>query len=65
MQRLDRVGVESLHRSLPRLLSLFAPWALVVLGRRVCLVAQRVPALVRLVGAVQRWRQDRRRAAAG
>jgi hypothetical protein len=54
------VTVEPVTRSLLPLLRVFAPWTLVVVGRRVCLGAQRVPPLVRLVRFV-RERQQRRR----
>ena len=59
----QRVGVEPLPRCLLRLLPVFAPWSLVVVGRRICLGAQRVPLAVRVVRAVQE-RRDRNRGTA-
>lgn len=44
---------------LARFLFIAAPWAVVVTGRAVCLLAQRVPALVWLVRAVYRWKDAR------
>ena len=41
-------------------LCIFAPWSLVIVGRRVCLVAQRVPACVALVRLVVRYQEHRR-----
>jgi hypothetical protein len=41
------------------LLVAFVPWLLVVVGRALCLAAQRIPVLVRLVRAVRRWSEDR------
>ncbi len=48
-----------LRYALPGFLVVATPWAGVLLGRRVCLVAQRVPALVWLVRAVYRWKDAR------
>ena len=42
-----------LVRLLPRLLLVLVPWEVVRAGRVVCLVAQRVPPLVRLVRALR------------
>lgn len=56
-----RVGLEPARRVLPGFLRILAPWSVVVVGRRVCLVAQRVPALVRLVRGVAGVREARRR----
>ena len=50
------VRVEPLPRCVLRLLPILAAWALVVVGRAVCLVAQRVPPAVWLVRAVQEQR---------
>jgi hypothetical protein len=44
---------------LARFLFIAAPWAVVVTGRAVCLLAQHVPALVWLVRAVYRWKDAR------
>lgn len=49
---------------LPPFLRILAPWVLVLAGRRVCLLAQRVPALVGLVRLVVRVRERRRAARA-
>lgn len=51
-----RVGVEPLPICLLRLLPVLAPWGLVVVGRSICLVAQRVPPAVHVVRAVQEKR---------
>lgn len=53
------VRVVPLHRCLLVLLLVLVPWSAVVLGRAVCLVAQRVPPLVHVVRAVRRWSDDR------
>lgn len=48
------VRVEPLASCVGRLLPILLPWLLVVVGRGVCVVAQRVPPLVWLVRAVRR-----------
>lgn len=53
------MGVEPLPLCLLRLLPVFAPWGLVLVGRRICVVAQRLPPAVRLVRAVQEHRARR------
>ncbi len=55
-----RVEVEPVLPLLPRFLCIFVPWALVVAGRPICLVAQRVPPLVWLVRLVARQLAARR-----
>ena len=57
------VAVAPLWRS-ARLLWVMLPWLLVVLGRGLCLVAQRVPPLVWLVRAVAAELEARRSARA-
>ncbi len=47
------VRVEPLVGCVGRLLPILLPWLLVVVGRGICLVAQRVPPLVWLVRAVR------------
>lgn len=54
--REPRVGLEPITRGLPQLLCILAPWSLLVAGRGVCLVAQRIPPLVWLVRLVLRRR---------
>ncbi len=49
----EPVAVVPLRRCLPPLLPLLAASALVALGRRVCLLAQRLPPLVLLVRRVR------------
>ena len=44
---------------LPRFLLIAVPWAVLVTGRAVCLLAQHVPALVWLIRAVYRWKHTR------
>ena len=52
------VGLEPLHRSARQLLPVLAGWAVLAAGRRVCLVAQRLPPVVRLVRWVDRtWQR--------
>jgi hypothetical protein len=53
------VGVVPLRACLLPLLPAVVPWLLVVVGRAVCLVAQRVPPLVHLVQVVRRARAGR------
>ncbi len=53
------VRVEPLSSCVGRLLPILLPWLLVVVGRGVCLAAQRLPPLVWLVRAV-RQKLDRR-----
>jgi hypothetical protein len=48
-----------LRRCVVPLLAAFVPWLLVVLGRALCLAAQRIPVLVRLVRALRRWSEGR------
>lgn len=60
------VDVAPLMGCLLRLLPVFAPWALLVVGRAICLAAQRVPPVVVAVRAVRARgsrRSTRRRAA--
>jgi hypothetical protein len=45
---------------LPVFLQVLAPWTVVLAGRRVCLLAQRIPPLVRLVRLIVRRRELRR-----
>ena len=54
------VTLDSVGGWLPPFLRVLAPWVLVLAGRRVCLLAQRVPALVRLGRLVVRVRERRR-----
>ena len=49
-----------LRRCLVPLLVALVPWLVVVLGRGLCLVAQRIPPLVRLVRLARRWLESRR-----
>ena len=46
---------------LPVFLRILAPWAVILLGRRVCLLAQRLPPVVLVVRLLVR-RHERRRA---
>lgn len=48
------VRVEPLSSCVGRLLPILLPWLVVVVGRGVCIAAQRVPPLVWLVRAVRR-----------
>jgi hypothetical protein len=52
-ERRRPVGVAPLMGCLLRLLPVLAPWALLVVGRAVCLAAQRVPPVVVAVRAVR------------
>ena len=52
------MGVEPLPWCVLRLAPLFAAWGLVVVGRPVCLVAQRVPLLIHLVRRVRQRRSS-------
>lgn len=51
--RTGGVALEPLPRCLPAFAWVMAPWVLVLAGRRICVVAQHVPPLVRLVRAVR------------
>jgi hypothetical protein len=57
------VRTAPLPRVLLQLLVPAALWALVVVGRRICLVAQRLPPAVRLVRALRAWLGGRAAAA--
>jgi len=48
------VGLDPLARVLPVFLQILAPWAVILAGRQVCLLAQRIPPLVRLVRLIAR-----------
>lgn len=50
----------SLLRAAPGMLVIAAAWATLLVGRRICLVAQRLPPAVALVRAVYRWKDARR-----
>lgn len=54
----QRVAVAPLRFCL-RLMPVLVAWAVVLAGRGVCLLAQRVPPIVRLVRACRRWLADR------
>ena len=61
--RVDAVAVEPLWRC-ARLLVILLPWLFVLVGRRVCVVAQRVPPLVWVVHSIVVLLQARRSARA-
>jgi hypothetical protein len=55
-----RVAPVPLRRCLVPMLVALVPWLVVVLGRGLCLAAQRIPPLVRLVRFARQWHESRR-----
>jgi len=54
------VTLDSVGGWLPPFLRILAPWVLVLAGRRLCLLAQRVPPVVRVVRLIVRLHERRR-----